>query len=222
MFNSTSKHVEGSQFEVNQGGVNNTTKIDNSTRVTINIAQPLSGDNLEKIIGSLAEANTENKYLVFICAPSDATCSDEGKKIFIDLTTALEANDIEYIVGGGKQFLAMQTPYHHINETDFLTDEKCNSLIVIADDHSTFSQLSLLSKVKHDIGSSSLEMYAVCKNDVIENQEFYRDGPISFFVDRVKGNLLTFNECGDQAILEIVNSISRHKLFWTSRRKRNG
>ncbi len=220
MFNNKSTHTEGNQLDVKQGGVNNTTHIDQSINLYINT--PLSPLNVDKIVQDLTSANVDNSYLVFICAPNDETSTEKAKEIFLTLTEKLTESDIKYIIGGGKSFLEMIGPYHHINEADFLSESKCNALIVIADDHSTFSQLSLLSKIKFDKDDSSIELFAFCNKATIEDQEFYKNGPISFFIERAKGTLISFDEYDKEAITSTISSIARHKLFWTSRKKKHG
>ena len=62
-------------------------------------------------------------------------------------------------------------------------------------------------------------MYAICSDEVVSKQKFIRTGPVDFFKDRSKGVLISFSECNDGKIKELVESISTHKIFWKSQRR---
>lgn len=216
MLNKSETHVGRDNIEVEQGGVGNTTHIDRSIHFHNN--SPFNNEGvLKELVGQITVATNDTKYSTFICAPCDDKSSQEAKDIFALLTDKLHQKNIEYIIGGGKELLEMPGPYPHLNEFDVLRNEQCNTLIIIADNYSTFSQLSSLSQVKFDNELTSLEIIAFCRNDVLENESFMREGPIAFFQSVNKGTLMTFSDVSEEEIDRIVEGISTHKLFWQSR-----
>ncbi|MGF1879456.1 hypothetical protein [Vibrio splendidus] len=218
MFDKTRTQVDNDLISIKQGGVGNKTEINKN--ITFNINSPLTNPEISKaLLEQLASATSTDKYITFICAPCDDDSTDRSKEIFVMLTSELHKKNIEFVVGGGKELIENDGPYPHLNESNMLKDEKCNAIIVIADDHSTFSQLSLLSQVKFNSNLSSLEMYAICQDNVIDRQTFIRTGPVKFFKERTKGLLVNFSECDDKKIEDLVESISTHKVFWKSQRR---
>lgn len=218
MFDKTRTQVDNDLISVDQGGVGNKTEINKN--LTLNINSPLNNPEVARaLLEQLMSATSSDKYITFICAPCDDESTDKSKEIYLKLTSELNRKNIDFVVGGGKEFIETDGPYPHLNESNMLQHEKCNAIIVIADDHSTFSQLSLLAQVKFNSNLSSLEMYAICQDEVIERQAFIRTGPVDFFKERTKGLLVNFSECDDKKIEDLVESISTHKVFWKSQRR---
>ncbi|QJT11710.1 hypothetical protein E5E97_01500 [Aeromonas sp. 2692-1] len=217
MFDRTKAHAENDLINVEQGGVGNTINI---TNVNLNANSPLINKDVSKqLLEALTVATSADKYISFICAPNDDVSTEKSRDIYTRLTNELTENGIEFIVGGGKFFVAAEGPYPHLNECNIIKEQQCNSIIIIADDHSTFSQLSLLSHIKFQLDRQSLEMFAICKDEVIAHQPFLQTGPISFFKEILKGSLVIFSECDDNKISDIVKNITRHKIFWKTQRR---
>ncbi|WP_281223361.1 hypothetical protein [Photobacterium sanguinicancri] len=165
----------------------------------------------------IQETNPDTKYTVFVCAPSDSVSSDKAKYIYDNVLENLSKIGVDIIIGGGKFILDDINPYPHIYEYDLCKDSKCNSIIIIAEDHSTLSQFSLLSHLKYNNSLSNIAMYVIYEDDIL-NQEFMKKGPISYFEDEVKGDLVAFSKYDDDVGSVISSKITRHKLF-TSNKK---
>ncbi|MCX0435521.1 hypothetical protein [Aeromonas veronii] len=215
MLDKNKTHVENDLVNVKQSGMGNNLNIFN-----LNLNSPLvNGNTANKLIEALTAATSSDRYISFICAPDDNNSTELSRHIYEKLTYELSSKGIEFIVGGGKSFVSAEGPYPHLNECNIVEEQKCNSVIIIADDHSTFSQLSLLSHVKFQLNNQSLEMFAICKDEVIEHQAFFEKGPISFFTEILKGSLVIFSECNDDKISDIVTAIVKHKIFWKTQRR---
>ncbi|KXI27037.1 hypothetical protein [Paraglaciecola hydrolytica] len=174
----------------------------------------LNSLNASAILRTQLSKNAVNKSNnVLICAPSDISSSQLSKDIFIKLISKLNTEGINYFVGGGKETLKIKNPYPHFNENDFLMSGKCSSLIIIADDHSTFSQFSLLSKSISSKEQFNVAMYVFYEDKVTDNQLFMKDGPYQFAKDILQASLLKFSEFKQSDIDETVRMITNRHLF---------
>jgi hypothetical protein len=174
----------------------------------------LNSLNTAAILRTQLSKNAVNKSNnVLICAPSDISSSQLSKDIFNKLISKLNSEGINYFVGGGKANLKIENPYPHFGENDFLLSGKCSSLIIIADDHSTFSQFSLLSKSIFSVEKCNVAMYVFYEDKVTDNQLFMKDGPYQFAKDNLQASLLKFSEFKQNDIDETVRMISNRHLL---------
>ncbi|ODY82066.1 hypothetical protein [Vibrio parahaemolyticus] len=160
----------------------------------------------------IKETNPDSKYTVFVCAPSDNISSDKAKEIFDDIIEQLNKINIEIIVGGGKVILDKGNPYPHIYEYNLCKKSNCNAVIIIAEDHSTLSQFSLLSHLIYDSSLSKISMFTIYDDNILQ-QEFMVKGPISYYEDEVKGFLIPFSKYDKNIGEDICKKINKNKLF---------
>lgn len=115
---------------------------------------------------------SDKKYKVLLCAPSDNSSSSIAQSIYTKLVEKLDDEKINYSVGGGKEQLTTTGSYPHIEERHFIGSSECSTLIIIADDHSTFSQLSLLSSSIFNGPFNHIEVYLFYEESIINSQSF--------------------------------------------------
>jgi len=189
----------------------------NTTNITINLHPnspfyPGGSQTSELMDKLMTETKADSKYTVFVCAPSDNVSSERAKYIFSNVIEKIKELGVDVIVGGGKVILDHENPYPHIHEYNLCKNNKCNSVIIIAEDHSTLSQFSLLSHLKFSNKLSNISMYVIYEDDIL-NQEFMTKGPISYFEDEVQGYIVAFSDYGEKTGSVISSKIFKHKLF---------
>lgn len=150
---------------------------------------------------------SDKKYKVLVCAPSDISSSPTAKTIFDQLIQELRQEKISFSVGGGKEVLVPTGIYPHIEEQTFIGSKECSSLVIIADDHSTFSQLSLLSSFIFNSGKQK-DVYIFYEDNVVTNQSFIKDGPFKFAEKSVKARVFEFSKFNDTMIKEVIDGIT--------------
>ena len=150
---------------------------------------------------------SDKRYKVLVCAPSDISSSDTAKTIYSQLIQEFTLEKIRYSVGGGKGRLVPTGTYPHLEEQDFIESEECSSLVIIADDHSTFSQLSLLSSSIFN-SRKNKEVYIFYEDSVITTQNFIKEGPFKFAEDKIKARVYEFSNFNDSMIKEVISGIS--------------
>lgn len=175
----------------------------------------LLNSNLTKNIlkNTLVKQAADKKYRVLVCAPSDISSSPISKDIYAQLTEKLDENNINYSVGGGREQLVVNGSYPHIEEQFFIESKECSSLIIIADDHSTFSQLSLLSNSIFNSEMNNIDVYVFYEDKIINSQSFIKDGPFKFAEERVKARVYEFSKFSESTINDVVSKILSHHLF---------
>lgn len=205
-------------------GNKNTVGSNNKTYITnhLHINSPFNNKGCQNSSNVLfeqliQETNPKNKYTVFVCAPSDNVSSDKAKYIYDNIIDNISKIDVDIIIGGGKVILDDINPYPHMYEYDLCKDSKCNSIIIIAEDHSTLSQFSLLSHLKYKNSLSNISMYVIYEDKILD-QEFMKKGPIGYFEDEVKGYLVNFSKYDDDVGSLIGSKIAKHKLFTSSKK----
>lgn len=150
---------------------------------------------------------SDKKYKVLVCAPSDISSSSKAKAIYSQLIEELNKDEISFSVGGGKGVLVPAGTYPHIEEQTFIGSEECSSLIIIADDHSTFSQLSLLSSFIFN-SRKQKDVYIFYEDNVITTQDFIKDGPFKFAENNLKARLFEFSKFNDTMIKDVIAGIT--------------
>ncbi|HDY8141511.1 TPA: hypothetical protein RQL16_004361 [Vibrio vulnificus] len=155
---------------------------------------------------------SDKKYKVLVCAPSDNSSSNRAKNVYSKLIKKLDEEKINYSVGGGKDHLIAQGSYPHIEEIDFISSNECSTLIIIADDHSTFSQLSLLSRTIFYDHNNKTEVYIFYEDSVISSQSFIKNGPFKFAAERIRARVYEFSKFNDSMISDVVGGIHSHHI----------
>lgn len=150
---------------------------------------------------------SDKRYKVLVCAPSDISSSTKAKTIFTKLIQEFNQERISFSVGGGKELLVPTGVYPHLEEQVFIGCEECTSLIIIADDHSTFSQLSLLSSFIFNSGKQK-DVYIFYEDNVVTTQSFIKEGPFKFAEDRVKARVYEFSNFNDSMIKDVIAGIT--------------
>tara|TARA_Y100001970_G_C14254223_1_gene873985 strand:- start:4189 stop:5436 length:1248 start_codon:yes stop_codon:yes gene_type:complete len=150
---------------------------------------------------------SDKKYKVLVCAPSDSSSSTKAKTIYSKLIQKLNQEKISFSVGGGKGVLVPTGTYPHIEEQTFIASEECSSLVIIADDHSTFSQLSLLSSFIFN-SRKQKDVYIFYEDNVITTQNFIKDGPFKFAEKSVKARVFEFSKFNDTMIKDVIDGIT--------------
>ncbi|MAI17035.1 MAG: hypothetical protein CMH04_00045 [Marinovum sp.] len=166
-----------------------------------------SEESRTEIAKELLTQVSNKKYKVLVCAPSDISSSPKAKSIFDQLILELRQEKINFSVGGGKALLIPTGAYPHLDEQDFIVSDECSSLVIIADDHSTFSQLSLLSSVIFNT-RKQIEVYIFYEDKVITTQNFIKDGPFKFAENKVKARVFEFSKFNDSMIKDVIAGIT--------------
>jgi len=155
---------------------------------------------------------SDGKNKVLVCAPSDDSSSVQAKLIYSKLIDKLDEEKINYSVGGGKDHLFAKGSYPHIEEIEFVFSSECSTLIIIADDHSTFSQLSLLSTSIFNNPSVSPEVYVFYDDNITISQSFIKNGPFKFAEERVRARSYKFSDFDNSIINDVVSGIQSHHI----------
>ncbi|MGW7676753.1 hypothetical protein [Shewanella sp. S23-S33] len=150
---------------------------------------------------------SDKKYKILVCAPSDCSSSTKAKTVFSKLIHGLNQEGINFSVGGGKEVLVQTGSYPHLEERTFIESVECSSLVIIADDHSTFSQLSLLSSFIFN-SRKQKDVYIFYEDNVITTQDFIKDGPFKFAEDKVKARVFEFSKFNDSMIKDVIDGIT--------------
>lgn len=166
-----------------------------------------SEESRTEIVKELITQVSNKKYKVLVCAPSDISSTPKAKIIFDKLVQGLCQEKISFSVGGGKAVLLPTGAYPHLDEQDFIESDECSSLVIIADDHSTFSQLSLLSSVIFNT-RKRIEVYVFYEDKVITTQNFIKDGPFKFAEKSVKAHVFEFSKFNDSMIKDVIAGIT--------------
>lgn len=174
---------------------------------------PFNSDtSRETLTRELLNQVSDKRYKVLVCAPSDTSSSSTAKNIFTQLIAKLNEEKINYSVGGGKEQLMTIGSYPHIEEREFIGSKECSTLVIIADDHSTFSQLSLLSSSIFNDHSNNIEVYIFYEGSVINSQSFIKNGPFKFAEERVRARAYEFSKFDDSVVSAVIAGIQSHHI----------
>lgn len=203
-----------SPLSVRQGGVGNTLNI---TVTNYLFDGSISGN---RVLKDITTAVGSKDYSVLVCAPPEKNASKTTIELFGLISDKIKENDIKLFIGGGMSIIPDGRGYPHLNEHDFVIDNKCNAVVIFAEDYSTFIQLSHLSIIKDERQTSSIELFCFYDGGGVSESEFMMTGPIAFFTEAAKGYLYDTANIGDSVesiVDKVIKSILRHKALRSKR-----
>lgn len=201
-----------SSFAARQGGVNNTQNI--------TVHNYINGDARHQLLQEISTAAGAENYSVLICVPPEKNVSETTINLFSLISDKIKENNIELIIGGGMSLIPDGRGYPHLNEHDFVTEKKCNAVIIFAEDYSTFIQMSHLSIIKDNLQNSSLELFCFYDGGGVVGNDFMVEGPLAFFTEAAKGCLYDTANIGDGAetiVNKVIGQILRNKALRSKR-----
>ncbi|WP_139127882.1 hypothetical protein [Aeromonas caviae] len=207
-------------FSASQGGINNTQNITNNNTVNYTVVNYLGGEANLQLLQNISSASGSKDYAVLVCAPPEKNASKTTIELFGLISNKIKENDIKLFIGGGMSIISDGRGYPHLNEHDFVIDNKCNAVVIFAEDYSTFIQLSHLSIIKDERQTSSIELFCFYDGGGVSESEFMMTGPIAFFTEAAKGYLYDTANIGDSVesiVDKVIKSILRHKALRSKR-----
>jgi hypothetical protein len=164
---------------------------------------PLTDQVLEDVQEALVGATESRSYGVLICPPSELL--EEEQRLLDTLKTALQSLEFDVYLSESPQ----SDDYVHFEEADFVSSGKCNSVIILAKDFRTISQLNIYTFLKKDKGLSGLDI-PVIQISFPEGDYFSR-GCLAFISDEEK--VFDFQSLSEKGISDILDYLKRRRTL---------
>jgi hypothetical protein len=179
--------------------------------VTIVVAEPpIPLDSLGEIREVFIGESKKKPYSVLICLPTNQ--NDDIKAISDELSDKLNKEKVQITYGG--VLTHKSRFYPHIEEAAQIVKEKFNTIILIADDAKTFSQLSLFSYLCFKNNSSKINIVLVPVAEI--KDEYLKQGPVQYVED--EGNYFNIEIIKSDGVDQIIELISRRRMAYNSQK----